>query len=68
MPKFIVTMREVHYQDVLVEAKNEKAAIKAAAKGQGEFVKPSSEFAFSTDPDGCATCGIGAWDVEKAKL
>lgn len=51
MRRFIVSIPEVHYQDVVIEAKNENEAIKLAKEGEGDAVNNSLEYSHTSEHD-----------------
>ena len=57
MPKFRVNVFEVHCSEVIIEAKDEKEAIKKVSDGEGNEV--SSAYSHTLDED--------TWKVEKIK-
>ena len=50
MPKFIVSVREVHVQPYEVEAKDKEAAIKVVRDGGGD-VEDAFEYSHTLDPE-----------------
>ena len=54
---FLVSVREVHVQQVRIEAKSQSDAIVKVAGGKGEFIDNSLEFSHACDAD--------TWTVEE---
>jgi malate/lactate dehydrogenase len=65
MPRFVVTVREIHTQKYEVDAEDEEEAIHEVANGGAEIVDQTLEYSHMSEPDGCKACGIAAWKVEK---
>ena len=51
MKSFIVSIPEVHYQDVVVDAKDGEDAIAKAKEGEGEAVDNSLEYSHTSEND-----------------
>ena len=58
MPEFIVTIREVHAQDVAVEASSPEEAKVLVSKGKGVYVRNTLEFIETMD-------NVDVWEVEE---
>jgi len=58
MPKFVVKVREIHYQDYAVEAESAEDAKAAVAACEGEAVENTLEYSHIDDD-------MSAWVVEK---
>lgn len=58
MKKYIVTVKEVHNQDVEIRAKNEQEAIKKVSEGEGEEL--TLEYSHTLDTD--------TWTVKRSNL
>lgn len=49
MKKFTVSIPEVHYQDVIIEAETDVLAIEKAKKGEGEILDNSLEYSHTSE-------------------
>jgi hypothetical protein len=59
MKKFIVIVREVYIQPVLIEAETIDKAIEAVADGEGEIIEGQMEYSHNLNPE--------LWSVEELK-
>ncbi len=60
MPKFIVSVREVHVQPYEVEAQDKEAAIKVVRDGGGDIDDGAFEYSHTLDPE--------FWTVEEVPV
>ena len=51
MPKFKVSIPEVHYQDVIIKAKDKDEAIELAKDGDGEAIDNSLEYSHTSEDE-----------------
>jgi len=59
LKKFMVEVREVHVQQVVIEAKDYADAIKRIQDGEGYYVNDSLEYSHTLDPDTWRIIGPG---------
>ena len=59
MKKYIVGMREIHIQNVEIEAESPEEAIERVADGEGDFVDNSLEYSHTLNTD--------TWTVKEKK-
>jgi hypothetical protein len=57
VPRYIITVREVHTQIVQVDAANAVAAMEAVRDGGGQYLDNTLEYSHTLDPD--------TWTVEQ---
>jgi hypothetical protein len=56
---FIVYVREVHVQQVRIQAESKEEAVKKVEEGDGEFLNNALEYSHSLEPE--------TWTVEEEK-
>jgi hypothetical protein len=59
LKNYIVNVREVHIQPVLIEASSKEDAISRVANGEGEIIDNALEYSCTLNPD--------KWTIEEHK-